>query len=377
MTNLLQLLAKICTHQLSPEAVKSEDWELLIPLANQHGVIPTLWSVVEPVASLLPEKSFVTLKKTATNARIEGFARKSVAKEVQDILSKHKIDTIWLKGVALAYQYYPDFWIRYMRDIDIWVHMEQADQALQCLVDHGFEIEEQERPIDFDIYLTKIHHIVKRRGVEVEIHFRLTPPVEAYFLTDNQHQWFWESTKCIPTAIGEIKVMTPTAQILHLIHHDIAHHEWNKSPDEREVRLQRKLDLHHLVQQETIDWQEVIQKATSLNLDYILHHAIKSNINLFGIEAYQDYPVEHYANLEPPVITDYKNEYAERFVRLFKNISWNGRLRLLIRAIIPTPTELKQLYNIEKNSKVATYYVLHPFIRLKDLFQMLWKQATA
>ena len=377
MTNLLRSLAQICTNQITPDTLNRQDWDSLIPLAHQHGVIPMLWLIVKPVASQLPAQPINTLKRAVNNTRIEAFARKAVLKEVHEILSKHNINAIWLKGVALAYQYYPDFWLRYMRDLDVWVTKEQADDALQYLVNHGFEVVEQERPIDFDMYLTKIHHIVKRRGVEVEIHFRLTPPVEAYFLTDKQHQWFWESTKTISTDIGDITVLSSIAQILHIIHHDIAHHQWNKATEERDIRLQRKLDLHQLVQSETIDWHKLINVAQSLKLDKVLHYAIKENVDLFGLATYQDYPQNLYKNLPEKIVQNYKNEYAERFIQLLKNLSWSGRIRLITRAIVPTPSELKQLYNIHSAPIVAVYYLLHPLIRAKDLIQMIWKQSTS
>jgi hypothetical protein len=365
------ILAQLLSGQIIATAVSPEQWNGIIVLAGEHRVLPMLWVALGDDLSALPETEATRFKQVIGATRIEGFVRKSVIQEVHNTFVKHEIDCVWLKGAVLAFQLYPEFWMRYMRDIDVWVSKQQADQAVDILLARGFSIVEQERPIHFDMYTTKIHHIVSKRGVEVEIHFRLTPPVENYYLTDKQHKWFWNTAITTENEIGNIRTLSLEAQIIHLVHHDIAHHEWNKAPEERGVRLQRKLDLHRLIQQQSPDWKIIIDKAQQLGLSNVLNYAIKGNVELFGVETYRAYPPHLYDNLKPYIVEDYTNEYAERFIRLLKNVSWSAKVKLIFRAIFPTPTEMRLLYDVKSTPALCLRYIIHPFSRVSELLTMI------
>jgi hypothetical protein len=367
-------LAQLLSGQLTATDVPPKHWKDLIFLAGEHRILPMLRVALGDDLSALPETEATRLKTFIGATRIEGFVRKSVIQEVYNTFVKHEIDCVWLKGAVLAFQLYPEFWMRYMRDIDVWVSKQQADQAVDVLLARGFSIVEQERPIHFDMYTTKIHHIVSKRGVEVEIHFRLTPPVEDYYLTDKQHEWFWNTAITIENEIGTIRTLSLEAQVIYLVHHDIAHHEWNKAPEERGVRLQRKLDLHRLIQQQSPDWKTIIDKAQQLGLSNVLNYAIKGNVELFGRETYHAYPTHLYENLKPYIVEDYTNEYAERFIRLLKNVSWSAKVKLIFRAIFPTPSEMRLLYDVKSIPALCLRYITHPVSRVSELLTMSRKR---
>lgn len=373
----LQILARLIIQKLTPNDISSQKWQSLIELAMGHRILPMLWAAIEDELELLPDKSTHYFRKQSIADKGLGFIRKTVMLEVHRTFIDNDIDAIWLKGAALAYQYYPDFWLRYMKDIDVWVRKDQIDDAMDCLIARGFDVKLKKEPIDFDPYTTQIHHQIYRRGIRVEIHFRLTPPYEDFFITDEQHQWFWETAKSIPSDVGNLKILSLPSQILHLVHHDVAHHEWNKSPQERDIRLQRKLDLHRIIQHHDIDWQVIISKAEELGLVYVLNHAIKSNIFYFGAEAYKDYPSNLYENLTPHPVVNYQNEYTERFVQLFKNMSFKIRLQMLRQIIIPKPSEMRHFYDIETQADlIRCYLITHPRTGLTEVFTVLKRRLS-
>ncbi len=90
--------------------------------------------------------------------------RKVVLKEVSKIFDEEKIYNIPLKGAIIS-KYYPEEWMRTSCDIDILIHKQDAEKAIQCLCNKGYLLQKSTSTHDFSLF--------SPIGVHLELHFSL------------------------------------------------------------------------------------------------------------------------------------------------------------------------------------------------------------
>lgn len=83
---------------------------------------------------------------------------------VSDVLENHGIAFLPLKGSVLR-KYYPEPWMRTSCDIDILIHHEDAEKAIQALCDVGFTLQKSTTTYDYQMSAPG--------GVHLELHFSL------------------------------------------------------------------------------------------------------------------------------------------------------------------------------------------------------------
>lgn len=85
-------------------------------------------------------------------------------KRVSDVLENHGIAFLPLKGSVLR-KYYPEPWMRTSCDIDILIHPEDAETAIQVLCEVGFTLQKSTTTYDYQM--------IAPGGVHLELHFSL------------------------------------------------------------------------------------------------------------------------------------------------------------------------------------------------------------
>ena len=85
-------------------------------------------------------------------------------KRVSDVLENHGIAFLPLKGSVLR-KYYPEPWMRTSCDIDILIHPEDAETAIQILCEVGFTLQKSTTTYDYQM--------IAPGGVHLELHFSL------------------------------------------------------------------------------------------------------------------------------------------------------------------------------------------------------------
>jgi len=137
------------------------------------------------------------------------------------------IETMVLKGAALAHFYYIDFSLRPMEDFDILVHLEDACSAIRVIDELGLEAKEP-----WLKHLTekdKLTVAVKglgfrnREGQELDLHW--------YILIENRYKMadhdFWEHAASVRIKDEATKILNPEDQLLHVCVHGT---KWNSIP---------------------------------------------------------------------------------------------------------------------------------------------------
>ena len=152
-------------------------WNSLVTQAEYHGLGPLLHTRLAAAEVSVPADISRALKGLYIRHRHANAVRSRCAGRILQAYASAGIDTLVLKGAALAFLVYPSPGLRPMRDLDLLVREADARRAQHILVELGFDTSPDRSHI-----LTPQHpHLeVARRWdegmkISVEIHFRLYP----------------------------------------------------------------------------------------------------------------------------------------------------------------------------------------------------------
>jgi hypothetical protein len=140
---LLALCARAQGHptqyqHLREQAANRSDWRSLPAQAETHGLTPLLYTHLQAADIPIPNSIKEQLQtRTMQHSHANRVRAKTLA-EVLDAFQSAGIDTLVLKGAALAHLVYPQPGLRPMRDVDVLVSRSQARQAQALLAELGF-----------------------------------------------------------------------------------------------------------------------------------------------------------------------------------------------------------------------------------------------
>lgn len=139
----LRACARVCPDEAQLAHVRDtvsevNDWDALIDSAERHGLAPLVSANARSAGVDLPPPAEAALRALQARHRLAMEIRRRSLIEVLDALALRNIDTLVLKGAALAHMVYPCPGMRPMRDLDLLVREEQAGAAQAVLRDIGF-----------------------------------------------------------------------------------------------------------------------------------------------------------------------------------------------------------------------------------------------
>lgn len=134
-------------------------------------------------------------------------------KNIYKILNDGDIEIAPLKGVCLAYNYYPHPALRIMGDFDILVMPGKVSKAFQLMVDNGFKS-------DFDLK-NDFHEptLFSPRGYALELHTRIGPLVK-----NCSPEILWNRFEEKVYKGRKFCLLRPEFSILHTINHAFKDH---------------------------------------------------------------------------------------------------------------------------------------------------------
>ena len=226
-------------------------WAALAGDAEAHGLVPLAHSCLEPHRHATAEPTMQQLDALTLRHRLWHREQTSALTEVLDAFQRASIDTIVLKGAALAWTIYPSPALRPMNDVDLLVPPAAARSAQLLLRQIGFEAQ-----VDARRFGRNAHHLPiasrSQNGVtiSVEIHrdalsrdtlssismTNLTEPARVFSLSGTQ-AW----------ALGHVDALR------HLTHH-LLEPSWGGR-----LRLIGLVDLlrYGVTFNESIDWDRL------------------------------------------------------------------------------------------------------------------------
>lgn len=154
----------------------SFDWDAIVVEGSRHLVLPALYCRLQAknLLHVLPKDLKTYLNEITSLNRTRNEAILSQVNSIAQLLNKHKIVHVFLKGAALlTLGCFKDNAERMIGDIDILVPDEQLDDAYQILINNHYESTEQ--PLGHKYFghrhlprLIPTHHIAA-----VELHNKL------------------------------------------------------------------------------------------------------------------------------------------------------------------------------------------------------------
>lgn len=164
------------------------------------------------------------------------------------------IETIMLKGVALALRFYRDAGLRPMSDVDILVRPQDAKPAIRILHEAGWKTVYKSPEV-----LIPYQHSVEfsdGQGHSLDLHWKVLWDGRQEISDDD----FWESA--IPIEINRVptSILNPTDQLLHVCVHGAA---WNDLPP---LRWVADAAIITRIAEAEINWDRLIEQMNKRRL---------------------------------------------------------------------------------------------------------------
>lgn len=236
-------------------ALSPEQWDDLSAMAAQHRLGPLLHAGLG-VSPAIPEEHRAEWRASHRFWSCNAMAHRQDLTDCVQTLEAHGFAPIALKGAFLAWFAYPDPALRPLRDLDILVGTERAQQAFETLKAEGYVpemVDEYGHANGLHPAATKhLAPLVAPRGSVIELHRRLW---ESDGTLDHRLPAFAEDAIRARAVVVE-GIAFPAAEdmLVHLIVHAVYSHRLDCGP----LLL---WDIRHLVERCPVDWDRLWQRA--------------------------------------------------------------------------------------------------------------------
>ncbi len=205
-------------------------------------------------------------------ARLRGLQRHHWAKNqtlfqtlpgVLQAFAADGIQSMLLKGVALATHYYPSIGLRPMADIDLYVPPEKAIRAIEILQATGWKILDPAVQAISPEFIQHKHALsfINSQGKEIDLHWYIMPEA----MNSSEDLLVWQSATDLQIGKTQVKIPAPHHLLLHTCVHGA---KWNPIHPIRWVA-----DAYTLLQkcEDTFNWQALAESAIRQKLAIPLH----------------------------------------------------------------------------------------------------------
>lgn len=258
-----------------PELTRQQ-WASITALADEHGVTPLVWRAIETMGSdFAPNLVRRALLLRTQESIGHGLLHEHALGELLAILAAEGIESIVLKGAALAYQLYPRPELRPYGDIDVLCRPADYARLHRVLSVAGYETGDKAgvlkaNPSALESYFPR--PFVSPIGQTlVEVHF----DVLQLGLIDVHRHGIWRDALVVETSAFAMRVLAPEHQILQLAAH-VHRHSYG--------RLIWLLDFDLAVRHwsSRVDWDHILALARDEGMAAVLRHALQMAHVLLG-----------------------------------------------------------------------------------------------
>lgn len=333
------------------------DWRIVEALAVEEKVAPLIYRATRD-HDLLPDWLADGFRRAYVETGLINKLRLEDLAVALDRLAARRIDTIVLKGVALAHTVYGNIALRPMIDVDLLVRRDRALDALDVLRECGYRPDRDEiMPAALLTYENELF-LRKRDRLEwhLELHWSLFD--SPYHQTHLPESDLWATSVPLMVEGAPTRVLSPDLMLLHLCGHLVLHH--------RNRGLLWQYDivelLHH--ERERIDWDVVLERAAAMKLILPLKSVLPELAEVWGAPV----PAPVLAQLaaarpdrvEARVFRAQTTGRRSVGPRLIDDLialpSWAARVRFLWANLFPPAAYMDERYGIGHPALRAFYY---------------------
>lgn len=267
-----------------PEPITSRDldnisdWGRLLRVASEENAIIALRaclkeaSVAELPAGLERYVAMISLDREFRMRQLQPRLERAL-----EALNRAGIDVMLLKGGALACTVYGSFINRPMRDLDILVKPEQADDARALMLALDWAVDPD---VPGDRSYGTHHHLpplrdLRESGLRLEIHRALLPAGHPFSFTAEE---LWRGARRIAVGGAHAFVMHPAHHAVHVA----IHFAWSHMLKMGAWHAFR--DLGTLAAAEMFDWDEFMDTASHWRASSCCYWTLRLAQNLAGFQ---------------------------------------------------------------------------------------------
>jgi hypothetical protein len=217
-TNFVFALARTSGRR-TPDPQAISNWQHLLQLASDENALLVLRDVLlRDNARSMPLSAGRHLAMLALDREYRMRLLEKKLEQSLVALNGVGIDVLLLKGSALACTAYGSFSARPMRDIDLLVRPEDADDARALMLEEGWEMDPE---VPGDRSYGTHHHLPPLRdttggGLKLEIHRSLLPAGHPFRFRDDE---IWSAARPVIVGDGHALAMHPAHHAVHVAIH--------------------------------------------------------------------------------------------------------------------------------------------------------------
>ena len=217
------------TSQALPDlAARIQNWDAVIALAFQHGMLPRLHLRLHQSAVLLPENARLRLQSAFNQNSILSLRNAAELIRVLECFQQNRIDALPFKGVVLAVASYGDLAARPAGDLDILIHYRDLLRATALLRAQGYKLITKVladgTPEATDYFEYHFERPSDNMVIELRWRLELTQP---RFRRDLGLDWAWRNRSTALLAGAQVPDMDPETRLIVLAMHG-SKHIWSR-----------------------------------------------------------------------------------------------------------------------------------------------------
>ncbi len=264
---LMALCARVGRHprfdeQLTLQLRDFTAWDALPAQAELYGMGPLLWHHLQSVDAAVPETTRRALRGLYLRHRALNQIHTRNLLELLDLLGKNNIRPMVLKGLALAWQVYPDPALRPVSDIDLFLAMDELLPAVEALRQAGYR---------FENLPARLEGLPKglnadsppRDGFSTHIELHHYDPAHRVIndnSPDDEFRDIREPPQRLVIAGCDVYTTSPLDTLHYLMRHFIRH--LSDARVNRPVSLKWMADILTLIEKQAdeLDWEALLQR---------------------------------------------------------------------------------------------------------------------
>jgi hypothetical protein len=240
-------------------AGKIRDWDSLFSLAEEHRVLPMLFSRLADTGAPVPPVAQERLRAEYDRNVFHCLANAAELIAVLKAFDDEMIPAMPFKGVVLGASVYHNLTTRPAGDLDVLIHYRHLIRATAVLLERGYELKTPVRadgtPAVQDYYEYHFERLTDGMALELRWRLELTQP---RFRRDLGMDWVWPHRRTAMLAGAEVPDMNPEIKLLALCMHG-SKHMWS--------RLIWICDVARLLDSSPgLDWKDITEEANRSGL---------------------------------------------------------------------------------------------------------------
>jgi hypothetical protein len=364
-------------HPIHFEELKEKDWSTIFNKAQQHSIAPLLYYHIKQSNVQIPAHVLEQLNKSYFKSLLRNTYIYNELSKILNNAKEYNIPIVVLKGADLAESVYPGIALRPMKDLDLYIKIEDVQKVNDLLTQLGWK--GKQKPEDID-HILKTEYSLKydRSGLQIDLHLRVPE------LSDLS---IWANVTSSKIGLMDTLVLKPEILLVFLCYHFYEH-----TRGELIAEIIKFYDIILVLRKykEDISWDYFIQMAFTDKCENIICHVLEVINSEFG----EDIPVSVLNKLRSTKYTVQIRKglyntpsdfvyalYPIRKIVLALYLHWfdpkdnsiSYIIKTIFESIFPNKEFIIERYSPKKSWFFLVYYPVYFVTGVKNFFGILLK----